>query len=171
MPCILPETMKYFKKALQESNLGFAGLRKLTSQERIDLFSKHFNTYKGDKTAEWFNREYERKLLLPNQRERLQEWAKTLQKKGKKTKNFQMIYEKIAKMKDVYNPKTGRPFLEGLAKTQLGYEILPEDSRAIFELSKTIAAYKAQLDRVAGKDYNKITDAEYIKLSENDKKC
>ena len=94
MPCILPSAMKDFKKALQESNLGFAGLRKLTSQERIDLFSKQFNTYKGDKTAEWFNREYERKLLLPNQRERLQEWAKTLQKKGKKTKNFQMIYEK-----------------------------------------------------------------------------
>ena len=167
MPCILPDTMKDFKRYLQESKLGFAGLRKLTSQERIDLFAKHFNTYQGDKTAEWFNREYERKLLLPNQRERLQEWARNLQKKGKKTKNFQLLYEKIAKMKDVYNPKTGRPFLEGLSKAQLGYEISAEDSRAIFELSKTIESYKTKLDKIAGKDYNKLSDAEYVKLSDN----
>lgn len=167
MPCILPDTMKDFKKYLQESKLGFAGLRKLTSQERIDLFAKHFNTYQGDKTAEWFNREYERKLLLSNQRERLQEWARNLQKKGKKTKNFQLLYEKIAKMKDVYNPKTGRPFLEGLSKAQLGYEISAEDSRAIFELSKTIESLKTKLDKIAGKDYNKLSDAEHVKLSEN----
>lgn len=171
MPCILPENFNALRNDLKEQGLNFTSLRKMTSDERIKLFSKHFNINETDKTAEWFNKQYEQKLLLPNQRESLIKWADKLKKKGLDTKKHKLLYDKIASMKKVY--KTGdRPFLATLAKSKLGFEISKEDALQIYETSKTLTQMKKRLDGLAGKDFTKLTSKEFnefIKNPENDK--
>lgn len=168
MPCILPQAMRDFKEKLQNEGKTFTSLRQMTASERVKMFSDAFNSFNGDTTGEWFNREYERKLLLPNQRESLKKLADTLAKKGKDTKNHKLLYEKINGMKTAYNPKEGKPFLQGLAKAQLGFDILQEDARALFNTTQTLAQQKKELDGIARETgaagWNDLNNEQYEKL-------
>lgn len=172
MPCILPESFRAFREDLKEQGLTFASLRKMKSEDRIKLFNKHFNVSESDNTGEWFNKQYEQKLLLPKQREALTKWADKLKKKGLDTKKHKLLYDKIVNMKQVYKTGENRPFLAGLAKSMLGFEISKEDALAIYETSKTLSQMKKKLDGLVGKDFATLSGKEFnefIKNPENDK--
>ena len=161
MPCILPESFRALREDMKAQGLTFMSLRKMTTEDRIKLFNKHFNVSKNDNTGEWFNKQYEQKLLLPNQREALTKWADKLKKKGLDTKKHKLLYDKIVNMKQVYKTGENRPFLSGLAKSMLGFEISKEDAKKIYETSKTLSQMKKKLDGLAGKDYLTLTSDEF----------
>jgi hypothetical protein len=157
--------MRDFKEKLKAEGKSFAGLRRMTSRERIKEFEA-FNSYEGDKTAEWINKEYERKMLLPNQKEALLGWADRMKKNGLGARGFKLLHDKIAGMKDVFSPKESKPFLEGLAKARLGFEATREDAKAIASAAQTAQALKKELDRIAGKDWNNVSQAEMNGMDE-----
>ena len=166
-PCILPESYKSLREDLKSKGLSLVSLRKMTTDERIKLFGQHFNVSDKDNTAVWFNKKYESKLLLPNQIESLQKWADKLKKQGLNNKSYKLLYEKISGMKAVYNPKQGKPFLSGLAKSKLGFEIDIEDARKVYEASRSLTQQKKQLDKLSGKDFTTLTHEEFVEFIKN----
>ena len=80
MQCILPQDIKELRRAIT-TNGGFAKLRNMTAKERVDFFAKYVDTPGTTSTAEWLNREIERRVLQPSQIQATKEWLQKLEKK------------------------------------------------------------------------------------------
>lgn len=167
MPCILPENIKELRKAIVE-NGGFAGLRGKTAQERVNFFAKYVDTPGKTNTAEWLNREIERRILKPAQTNAVKEWLQKLEKKDVKISNKTALIDRITKKKEVFNPKGF--FADGLVKQALGFETDRADTKKLYDLSVSINEYKKNLlaldPKYLDRKYNELKD-----LSENVKKA
>ena len=64
--CILPQDIRALRQAITE-NGGFAKLRNMTAKERVDFFAKYVDTPGSTSSADWLNREIERRVLKPAQ--------------------------------------------------------------------------------------------------------
>ena len=155
MPCILPENIKELRKAIVD-NGGFAGLRGKTAQERVNFFAKYVDTPGKTNTAEWLNREIERRILKPAQTNAVKEWMKKLEKKDVKISNKTALLDRITKKKEVFNPKGF--FADGLVKQALGFETDREDTKKLYDLSVSINEYKKNLLELDPKYFDRKYD-------------
>lgn len=142
MACILPSNIKELRRAIQSQG-GFAGLRGKTAQERVKFFAQYVDTPGSTSTAEWLNREVERRILAKGQTSAVKEWMQKLEKKDVKISNKTAILDRVMKKKEVFNPKGF--YADGLAKQALGFETSREDAKKLYDLSNTINQLKKNL--------------------------
>lgn len=142
MRCILPQDVKELRRAIIEKG-GFSGLRNMKAQERVDFFAKYVDMQGQTSTAEWLNREIEKRILQPAQVNAAKEWVKNLEKKKIKIANKDALIDRIQKKKEVFNPRSF--YAEGLAKQALGFETSRDDAKKLYDLSVSINEYKKNL--------------------------
>lgn len=167
MSCILPENIKDLRRAIQSQG-GFAGLRGKTAQERVNFFAQYVDTPGSTSTAEWLNREVERRILKNNQTAAVKEWMQKLEKKGVKISNKTAVLDRVMNKKEVFNPKGF--YADGLAKQALGFETSREDAKKLYDLSNTINQLKKNLLSLDPEYFNRKY-SELNDLSENVKQA
>lgn len=142
MPCILPSSIKDLRKAITSKG-GFASLRGMTADERVKFFAQYVDTPGSTSTAEWLNREIERRILKPAQTAAVREWVKNLEKKDIKISNKDALIDRVLKKKEIFNPKGF--YADGLVKQALGFETSREDAKKLYDLSVSVNEYKKNL--------------------------
>lgn len=162
MPCILKDDMKKLHNAIKEKG-GLRAMRELNADARIKFFAEYIDMPGHTETAEWFNREMERRLFIPNQIQATKDWIKRLEKKGKPIKQKKALIDRISAKKDVMSPKASRKYMESVAKQVMGFEIDREDSKKLFDLSTSINQLKKKLLSVKP-DYYDLKTADLEKL-------
>ena len=167
MKCILPQNIKDLRIAITEKG-GFSALRNMTAQERVDFFKQYVDMQGESSTAEWLNREIERRVLRPGQIAATKEWLKNLEKKKVKISNKDALLDRILKKKEVFNPRSF--YAEGLAKQALGFETSREDAKKLYDLSVSINEHKKNLLSLDPEYLNHTTE-ELEKLPENVKQA
>lgn len=168
MRCILPEDVKELRKAIT-TNGGFAKLRSMTAKERVDFFAKYADTPGSTSTAEWLNREIERRVLQPSQIQATKEWLQKLEKKKDvKITNKTALIDRITKKKEIFKG-TGF-YAEGMVKQVLGFETSQQDAKELYDLSVSINEHKKRL-LALDPDYLNRKRAELKDLPENVKQA
>lgn len=167
MKCILPSKIKELRMAITEKG-GFSALRNMSAQERVDFFKEYVDMKGESSTAEWLNREIERRVLQPSQVAAAKEWMKNLEKKKIKISNKDALLDRIVKKKEVFNPRSF--YAEGLAKQALGFETSREDAQKLYDLSVSINEYKKNLLSLDPQYMERKTD-ELQNLPENVRKA
>lgn len=142
MPCILPENIKDLRKAITTSG-GFSNLRGMTAQQRVDFFAKYVDTAGSTATAEWLNREIERRILAKGQTSAVKDWMQKLEKKDIKISNKSAILDRVLKKKEVFNPKGF--YADGLVKQALGFETGRDEVKELYDLATSINEHKKNL--------------------------
>lgn len=142
MPCILPENIKDLRKAITTSG-GFSNLRGMTAQQRVDFFAKYVDTPGSTSTAEWLNREIERRILAKGQTSAVKDWMQKLEKKDIKISNKTAILDRVLKKKEVFNPKGF--YADGLVKQALGFETGRDEVKELYDLATSINEHKKNL--------------------------
>ena len=163
MKCIIPSAIRELRNAITEKG-GFSALRNMTAQERVDFFKKYVDMPGSSDTAEWLNREIEKRILQPAQIAATKEWLKNLEKKKAKISNQDALLDRIMKKKEVFNPRSF--YAEGLAKQALGFETSREDAKKLYDFSVSINEYKKNLLALDPEYLNRKTD-ELKDLPEN----
>lgn len=154
--------MKKLHNAIKEKG-GLRAMRELNADERIKFFAEYIDMPGHTETAEWFNREMERRLFIPNQIQATKDWIKRLEKKGKPIKQKKALIDRISAKKDVMSPKASRKYMESVAKQVMGFEIDREDSKKLFDLSTSINQLKKKLLSVKP-DYYELKADDLAKL-------
>lgn len=168
MRCILPQDIKELRRAITE-NGGFAKLRSITAKERVDFFAKYVDTPGSTSTAEWLNREIERRVLQPSQIQATKEWLRKLeQRKDVKINNKTALIDRILKKKEVFNGKGF--YADGLVKQALGFETDQKSAKKLYDLSVSINEHKKRL-LALDPNYLKKTRKELKELPENVKQA
>ena len=168
MQCILPQDIKELRRAIT-TNGGFAKLRNMTAKERVDFFAKYVDTPGTTSTAEWLNREIERRVLQPSQIQATKEWLQKLEKKKDvKISNKTALIDRITKKKEVFNSRGF--YADGLVKQALGFETSQQNAKKLYDLSVSINEYKKRLLALEPK-YLEKTRAELKDLPENVKQA
>lgn len=165
--CILPEKVKDLRIAIVERG-GFSALRGMTSQQRVDFFKDFVDLPGETSTADWLNREIERRILQPSQIAATKEWLQKLEKKKVKISNKDALIDRILKKKEIFNPRSF--YAEGLAKQALGFETSRENVKKLYDLSVSINEYKQNLLALDPKYLDRKTD-ELETLPENVKQA
>lgn len=165
MPCILQSNIKELRRAIQSQG-GFAGLRGKTAQERVKFFAQYVDTPGSTSTAEWLNREVERRILAKGQTSAVREWMQKLEKKDVKISNKTAVIDRVMKKKEAFSPKSF--YAGGLVKQALGFETSRDDAKKLYDLSNTINQLKKNL-LALDPDYFNRTDLD--KLPENVKQA
>ena len=142
MPCILPSDIKELRKAITSQG-GFSGLRGKTAQERVEFLAKYVDMPGSTSTAEWLNREIERRILKNSQTSAVKEWLQKLEKKDVKISNREALLDRVLKKKEVFNPKGF--YADGLVKQALGFETSREEAKKLYDLSNTANQLKKNL--------------------------
>lgn len=162
MPCILKDDMKKLHNAIKEKG-GLRAMRELNADARIKFFAEFIDMPGHTETAEWFNREMERRLFIPNQIQATKDWIKRLEKKGGPISQKKAIIDRISAKKDVMSPKASRKYMESVAKQVMGFEIDRDDSKKLFDLATSINQLKKKLLSVKP-DYYDLKTADLEKL-------
>ena len=161
--CILKEDIKKLRNAITDKG-GMSALRGMTAEQRIGFFAEYVDMKGHRESAEWLNREIEKRLFVPAQTQATKDWLKRLEKKGRPIKQKQAIIDRIAGKKDVMNPKVSRQYMESVAKQVMGFEIERADAKELFDLSASINKLKQKLLDVEP-NYYKLTSEQLKKLS------
>lgn len=140
--CIIPEKVKDLRIAITERG-GFSALRGMTAQQRVDFFKDFVDLPGESSTADWLNREIEKRILQPSQIAATKEWLQKLEKKKVKISNKDALIDRILKKKEIFNPRSF--YAEGLAKQALGFETSRENVKKLYDLSVSINEYKQNL--------------------------
>lgn len=167
MVCILPQDIKELRKAITSQG-GFSGLRGKTAQERIDFLAKYVDMPGSTSTAEWLNREIERRVLKSSQTSAVKEWLQKLEKKDVKISNREALLDRVLKKKEVFNPKGF--YADGLVKQALGFETSREEAKKLYDLSNTANQLKKNLLALDPEYFNRKY-SELKDLPENVKKA
>ena len=162
MPCILKDDIKKLHNAIKDKG-GLSALREMTADERIKFFADYIDMKGHTETAEWFNRELESRLFVPNQIQATKDWIKRLEKKGRPIKQQKALIDRISAKKDVMSPKESRQYMESVAKQLMGFEIDREDAKKLFDLSTSINQLKKKLLSVKP-DYYELKADDLAKL-------
>lgn len=165
--CILPQDIRKLRQAITE-NGGFAKLRNMTAQERVNFFAQYVDTPGSTSTADWLNREIERRVLKPAQVNATKEWLRKLEKKDVKISNKDALIDRIQKKKDIFNPRSF--YAEGLVKQALGFETSRDDAKELYDLSVSANEYKKRLLSLDPQYLNR-TNKELADLPENVKQA
>lgn len=165
--CILPQDIRKLRQAITE-NGGFAKLRNMTAQERVNFFAQYVDTPGSTSTADWLNREIERRVLKPAQVNATKEWLRKLEKKDVKISNKDALIDRIQKKKDIFNPRSF--YAEGLVKQALGFETSRDDAKELYDLAVSVNEYKKRLLSLDPQYLNR-TNKELADLPENVKKA
>lgn len=165
--CIIPEKVKDLRIAITERG-GFSALRGMTAQQRVDFFKDFVDLPGESSTADWLNREIERRILQPSQIAATKEWLQKLEKKKVKISNKDALIDRILKKKEIFNPRSF--YAEGLAKQALGFETSRENVKKLYDLSVSINEYKQNLLALDPKYLDRKTD-ELETLPENVKQA
>lgn len=165
--CILPEKVKDLRIAIVERG-GFSALRGMTAQQRVDFFKDFVDLPGESSTADWLNREIEKRILQPSQIAATKEWLQKLEKKKVKISNKDALIDRILKKKEIFNPRSF--YAEGLAKQALGFETSRENVKELYDLSVSINEYKQNLLALDPKYLDRKTD-ELETLPENVKQA
>ena len=168
MPCILKDDIKKLHNAIKDKG-GLSALRGMTADERIKFFADYIDMKGHTETAEWFNRQIEQRLFIPNQIQATKDWIKRLEKKGRPIKQQKALIDRISAKKDVMSPKESRQYMESVAKQVMGFEIDRADAKKLFDLSTSINQLKKKLLSVKP-DYYTLKTADLAKLDEETKK-
>lgn len=142
MPCILPSDIKELRKAITTKG-GFSNLRGMTAQERVNFFSQYVDTPGSTSTAEWLNREIERRILAKGQTAAVKDWMQKLEKKDVKISNKTALIDRVLKKKEAFSPKSF--YADGLVKQALGFETSRDDAQKLYDLSNTVNQLKKNL--------------------------
>lgn len=159
--CILPENFNDLRNAIYEKG-GFAKLREMTADERVQLFARHLDVQGQTTSGEWFNREIERRILKGNESIAINNWLNNLEKKGK-TPPKKDLLTRLDKKKDVFNPKDDF-YAEKLAQQALGFGISKDDAKSLYEKSATVNARRQRLLQLVP-NYLEMTNKEASKLT------
>lgn len=165
--CIIPEKIKDLRIAITEHG-GFSALRSMTAQQRVDFFKDFVDLPGESSTADWLNREIERRILQPSQIAATKEWLQKLEKKKVKIANKDALIDRILKKKEIFNPRSF--YAEGLAKQALGFETSRENVKKLYDLSVSVNEYKQNLLALDPKYLDRKTD-ELGNLPENVKQA
>ena len=167
MRCIIPEKVKDLRIAITERG-GFSALRGMTAQQRVNFFKDFVDLPGESSTADWLNREIEKRILQPSQIAATKEWLQKLEKKKVKISNKDALIDRILKKKEIFNPRSF--YAEGLAKQALGFETSRENVKKLYDLSVSINEYKQNLLALDPKYLDRKTD-ELKTLPENVKQA
>ena len=162
MPCILKDDIKKLHNAIKDKG-GLSALRGMTADERIKFFADYIDMKGHTETAEWFNRQIEQRLFIPNQIQATKDWIKRLEKKGRPIKQQKALIDRISAKKDVMSPKESRQYMESVAKQVMGFEIDRADAKKLFDLSTSINQLKKKLLSVKP-DYYELKADDLAKL-------
>lgn len=163
MPCILKDDIKKLRNAISDKG-GMSALRGMTAEQRIGFFADYVDMKGHRESAEWLNREIEKRLFIPAQTQATKDWLKRLEKKGRPIKQKQPIIDRIVAKKDVMNPRESRQYMESVAKQLMGFEIDRADAKAMFDLSASINELKKKLLSIVP-DYDTYTAKQLNELS------
>ena len=162
MPCILKDDIKKLHNAIKDKG-GLSALREMSADERINFFAGYIDMPGHTETAEWFNRQMEQRLFIPNQIQATKDWIKRLEKKGRPIKQQKALIDRISAKKDVMSPKESRQYMESVAKQVMGFEIDRADAKKLFDLSTSINQLKKKLLAVKP-DYYELKADDLAKL-------
>ena len=161
--CILKEDIKKLRNAISDKG-GMSALRGMTAEQRIGFFADYVDMKGHRESAEWLNREMEKRLFIPGQTQATKDWLKKLEKKGRPIRQKQAIIDRIVAKKDVMNPRESRQYMESVAKQLMGFEIDRADAKAMFDLSASINELKKKLLAIVP-DYDTYTAKQLNELS------
>lgn len=164
MPCILKDDIKKLHNAIKDKG-GLSALRGMTADERINFFADYIDMKGHTETAEWFNRELESRLFIPNQIQATKDWIKRLEQKGRPIKQQKALIDRISAKKDVMSPKESRQYMESVAKQVMGFEIDRADAKKLFDLSTSINQLKKKLLAIRP-DYYELKADDLAKLDD-----
>ena len=162
MPCILKDDIKKLHNAIKDKG-GLSALREMSADERINFFAGYVDMPGHTETAEWFNRQMEQRLFIPNQIQATKDWIKRLEQKGRPIKQQKALIDRISAKKDVMSPKESRKYMESVAKQVMGFEIDRADAKKLFDLSTSINQLKKKLLSVKP-DYYELKADDLAKL-------
>jgi len=134
--CLVKSEARKFRIALRDgvNNNGKMHplkLAEMTSEARRDLFSK----YISEENAKQVNALFESKLLLKNQQQGMETWAKRVL--GIKPEVKRDIFAKIERLEKVLDPKDDQ-FYRDLASTRLGVDVTQSEAKNLADMSKII---------------------------------
>lgn len=128
--CLPKALTTRFLEALRNKEINPQELRRMSSEERRELFSK----FVGSDHALEVNTLFEKKLLLKDQQRAMINWANEVLGNNPAAKRD--IVSKVNNMKNVLTPATEKAFLADLAKKKLGAEVTADEAKQIFDLSQ-----------------------------------
>jgi len=138
--CLIKSESTKFKKALVDGTIDPFALSEMTSQERNDFFKK-FTT---EENATRINALFESKLLLKNQVQGFQTWAKRVT--GITPQAKRDILSRITRLDKVLDPQENEQFLRDLASTRLGIGVSEAEAKTLHDLGKDIEKKKENAD-------------------------
>lgn len=138
--CLMPEAITRFRVGLKTGAIDPVKLSTMTSEER----NKFFEDYVGRTNAKDVNSLFESKLLLKNQQQGFQTWAKSVAGLTEKARTD--MISKIGRMDKILDPEDKQSFLKDLAETKLGVGVTQEEAKTIADLSKKVQSAKDSMD-------------------------
>lgn len=157
--CLPPAAVDKFTNALRSGKIDPYKLNKLSSDERRSIFEDIV----GKEGAKQVNSEFEKSILLKNQKFAYTNWAKSVAGLKPAVKND--LVSKIGKLDHALNPDEEHGFLKDLASTKLGTNVTEDEARNIVNLSK-----KAQDAEAAPRSTMEDADKKGFTPNENDMK-
>lgn len=155
--CLPPAAVDKFTNALRSGKIDPYKLNKLSSDERRSIFEDVV----GKEGAKQVNSEFEKSILLKNQKFAYTNWAKSVA--GLKPAVRSDLVAKIGKLDHALNPDEEHGFLKDLASTKLGTNVTEDEARNIVALSK-----KAQEAEAAPRSTMADADKKGFTPTEND---
>lgn len=134
----LPKAMSsIFIQKIMDGTLNPVELKNLSSEERRAKFGELL----GEENAKDVNTLFEQKLLMPNQKKAMVDWARSVAGLNKQARED--IADKIQKMDQVLQPADQKSFLADLANKKLGVAVTSEEAQKIFDMSTDVKNKKA----------------------------
>jgi hypothetical protein len=142
--CLLPQYVERLREKVANGELDPAALSGLTSAERRAKFAEIV----GDANAGHLNAAFESKLLLKNQQQGLEAWARGLT--DVKPEIRRDLLARIERMDRVLSPRDLDSFLADLARQKLGFGVTMEEAGRIAELAKASSEARAAMEAGTG---------------------
>lgn len=139
--CLTPEAITRFRTGLKNGDIDPAKLSDISSEDR----NKFFEDYVGKTNSKDVNSLFESKLLLKNQQQGFQTWAKSVA--GLKEDARKDLISKIGRMDKVLDPENKQQFLKDLASTKLGVDVTQDEAKTIADLSKKVETARESMQK------------------------
>lgn len=139
--CIPAQDVKRLRDDLMSGELDTSTLAELSSAARTKILSK----YVGEANAHEVNALFESKLLLKNQKQAMQSWAKSVMG-PKQPAVKQTLIDKIQAMGKALTPETEDAFLSDLVAQKLGMNVTYEEVQKIADFAEKVKTAKEAME-------------------------
>lgn len=161
--CLPRNLSNAFLDAIKSGKLSPESLNGMTSEERRAAFSEVV----GEGNARMVNAEFERTMLLADQKRGLVTWAKKIGGIGEPARRDML--SSIEKLDRVLNPDEEKAFLEDLAAKRLGVTVTSQEAKEVYALAQHATALRDQITAAGEGDYragwNRTTGTAYMRAS------